>query len=225
MSFDFNVSYSSCWGYSLINTLKFQKIDPPAWWAQWFAKSFINDLQTHSFTELETQTNSLIHTLIPHSLFGTREFTNSMSLWCTQVLMTSWHANPWSDRSLLQNIVSFVGLFCKRDLSFVFMTSWHTNDLYVSRTRTFATSLYHELLNSLICKLIDARTRNTNELIDPQIHHSPTFGTHQFTNWLIRKLIDPQTRNTNELIDSKISRSFIHKLLASRTIWWDRGNE
>jgi len=28
VSFDFNVSYSSCWGYSLINTLKLKKIPP-----------------------------------------------------------------------------------------------------------------------------------------------------------------------------------------------------
>ena len=30
MSFDFNVSNSSCWGYSLINTLEFKKIDASA---------------------------------------------------------------------------------------------------------------------------------------------------------------------------------------------------
>jgi len=207
---DSQIHWTELWVHKLIHSPKW--IDQQNRWTDFSCtNSLIHqpceliDLQTHSFTGLETVTNSLIHTLIPHSLFGTREFTNSMSLWCTQVLMTSWHANPWSDRSALQNIVSFVGLFCKRDLSFVFMTSWYTNDLYVSRTRTFATSLYHELLNSLIRQLNDARTRNTNELIDPQIHHSPTCGTHQFTNSLIRKLIDPQTRNTNELIDSNIS--------------------
>ena len=44
MSFDFNVSYSSCWGYSLINTLKLKNI--------WFAHMSMLDFKLVCWREV-----------------------------------------------------------------------------------------------------------------------------------------------------------------------------
>ena len=68
VSFDFNVSYSSCWGYSLINILKLKKccsvlhytLVADAWWGC----ELISHMRTHCNTLQHTAThyNTLQHT-------------------------------------------------------------------------------------------------------------------------------------------------------------------
>ena len=95
VSFDFNVSYSSCWGYSLINTFKLKKN-----WSETVEKddSFLSCLavvehhvniqgcpgsmlpSTTYIAALETHLYNILHTLQPHSPVPTlspfREQTN-----------------------------------------------------------------------------------------------------------------------------------------------------